>query len=116
MVKADYVPDAGHLIWIDFNPQAGHEQRGRRPGLVLSRAIYNAKTSLAVVCLVTNQQKGYPFEVALPARASIKGVVLADHLKNLDWKQRRAEYAGSVSNQFMDQVRTRIVSLLGIEN
>ncbi len=114
MVKASYVPDAGDLIWIDFNPQAEHEQRGRRPGLVLSPAIYNGKTNLALICPITTQQKGYPFEVSLPAKASIKGAVLADHLKNLDWKHRNAEYAGSVSQQILNQVRTRIFSLLGM--
>ncbi len=116
MVKAAYIPDAGHLIWVDFNPHAGHEQSGRRPGLVLSPASYNRKTNLAVICPITSQQKGYPFEVPLLANGSIKGVVLVDHLKNLDWKHRNAEYAGSVSAQLLDQVRMRILPLLGIEN
>jgi len=85
VVAREYVPDSGELIWLDFTPLAGREQAGRRPAVVLSPRSYNEKTSLAVVCPVTSRSKGYPFEVAVPPGQSIKGVILADHLKNLDW-------------------------------
>jgi len=109
---AEYLPDAGDLIWLDFTPQAGREQSGRRPGLVLSPRAYNAKTSLAIVCPITNQVKGYPFEVALPVGGKIGGVVLSDHVKNLDWRQRRATKAGRVSASILRSVRERIAVLL----
>lgn len=114
MVDPKYVPEAGDLIWIDFNPQAGHEQAGRRPGLVLSSATYNGKTGLAIVCPITNQQKGYPFEVSLPNGLPIRGAILADHVKNLDWKSRKAEKSSSVPENTLDDVRSKIMLLLGL--
>jgi len=111
---AEYLPEAGDLIWLDFTPQAGREQSGRRPGLVLSPRAYNAKTSLAIVCPITNQVKGYPFEVALPVGGKIGGVVLSDHVKNLDWRQRRATKAGRVSAAILRSVRERIAVLLDL--
>ncbi|HET6215994.1 MAG TPA: endoribonuclease MazF [Acidobacteriaceae bacterium] len=110
----EYVPETGDLIWIDFTPQAGHEQGGRRPALVLSPALYNGKTGLAVMCPITSQAKGYPFEVALPAGLKIRGAVLSDHMKNLDWRARRAEKAGVAPAALMTAVRSRIAALLGI--
>ena len=113
MVSAqEYLPDAGDLIWLDFTPQAGREQAGRRPALVLSPRGYNSKTSLAIVCLITNQVKGYPFEVPLPPSGKISGVVLSDHLKNLDWRQRRATKVGRVPPAILRSVRERIAALL----
>ncbi len=97
MVAREYVPDSGDLIWLDFPPQAAREQAGRRPALVLTPRGYNEKTSLAVVCPVTSHAKGYPFEVPIPAGQLIKGVILSDHLKNLDWRQRQAQKAGRIS-------------------
>lgn len=85
-----YVPDRGHLIWLTFTPQAGHEQAGRRPALVLSPAAYNGKVGLLIACPVTSQSKGYPFEVALPSGLPVSGVVLADQLRSLDWRVREA--------------------------
>jgi mRNA interferase MazF len=85
-----FVPDRGHLIWLTFNPQAGHEQAGRRPALVLSPASYNGKVGLLIACPVTSQSKGYPFEVALPAGLPVSGVILADQLRSLDWRVREA--------------------------
>ena len=112
MVARGYVPEAGDLIWLNFTPQAGHEQAGRRPGLVLSPAIYNDRASLAVVCPVTSQAKGYPFEVPLPKGLRLSGVVLADHLKSLDW--RRAEHAGRVPRSVLEETLDRISVLLGL--
>lgn len=113
MVSAqEYLPDAGDLIWLDFTAQAGREQAGRRPWLVLTPRAYNVKTSLAIVCPITSQVKGYPFEVPLPAGGKVGGVVLSDHLKNLDWRQWRATKAGRVSPAILRSVRERIAALL----
>src|SRR5215218_5783763 len=87
-------PDRGHLVWVSLDPQSGHEQAGRRPALVLSPASYNGPVGLAVFCPVTGKAKGYPFEVPLPAGLPVSGVVLADHIKCLDWRSRRAEFVG----------------------
>jgi mRNA interferase MazF len=85
------VPDRGDAIWITLDPQAGHEQAGRRPALVLSPASYNEKVGLALLCPITSQVKGYPFEVPIPAGLTVSGVILADQVKSLDWRVRRAE-------------------------
>jgi mRNA interferase MazF len=113
VVATEYVPDKGDLIWLDFNPQVGREQAGRRPALVLSPKPYNEKTSLAIVCPITSQIKGYPFEVPLPKNLPLAGVILSDHVKSLDWRQRRAEKAGRVSKQLYEQVLYRLGALLG---
>ncbi|MCD5406882.1 MAG: endoribonuclease MazF [Desulfotomaculum sp.] len=91
MVK-QYIPDRGDIIWLDFNPQAGHEQGGRRPALILSPALYNGKVGLALICPITKQIKGYPFEVKLPADCEVSGVILADQIKSHDWRVRKAEF------------------------
>lgn len=106
-----YVPERGDLIWVDFSPQAGHEQAGRRPALVLSPRSYNEKSGLTICCPVTSKVKGYPFEVALPAGLSVQGVVLSDHLRNLDWVARRAEHAGAAP-AILDEVRAKLDALL----
>ena len=113
MVTRRYVPDAGDLVWLTFDPQAGHEQRGRRPALILSPRSYNAKARLAIACPITSQVKGYPFEVALPAGGTIGGVVLADHVKNLDWQPRRVEFAERAPSEVVTDVRERLRVLLG---
>jgi len=109
-----FVPHAGDLVWFDFAPSISREQAGRRPALVLSPRSYNGKTSLAVVCPITSHAKGYPFEIPLPATSKITGVILADHWKSLDWQQRRAEKAGSVSASVLQHVLDRIAALLNI--
>lgn len=109
-----YVPGAGDLIWLTFDPQAGREQAGRRPGLVLSPRSYNERTSLALVCPVTSHVKGYPFEVMLPARSPLSGAVLSDHLKSLDWRQRRAEFVASADAATLSEVREKLRPLLGL--
>ena len=110
---AVFVPDAGDFVWLTFDPQAGREQAGRRPALVLTPRTYNAKSGLALVCPITNQSKGYPFEVAIPTGQGVSGVILADHIKSIDWKARRAEKLGHCSNEAMDEVRARLAPLLG---
>ncbi|MGA3238659.1 MAG: endoribonuclease MazF [Bryobacteraceae bacterium] len=89
-----YVPETGDSVWT-FDPQAGRERAGRRPALVLSPKTYNAKSGLTLVCPITNQIKGYPFEVDVPAAQGTTGVILADHVKSVDWKARRAEKTGA---------------------
>ena len=104
MVSEAYVPDRGDIVWLNFNPQAGHEQAGRRPALVLSPKNYNDRTSLALLCPVTTAAKGYPFEIPLPPGGDIFGVVLSDHIKSLDWRARRANRAGQASPRVVEQV------------
>ena len=108
----NYVPNTGDLIWLTFDPQAGREQAGRRPALVLSPAAYNEKTDLALVCPISSRVKGYPFEVPLPEGLPISGVVLSDHLKSLDWKQRRAEFVAYVGAEVVSDVLARLAPLL----
>lgn len=114
MARDEYVPDTGDLVWINFAPQAGREQAGRRPALVLSPANYNGKSGLALACPVTRQVKRYPFEVVLPENSSgIQGAILADHIKSVDWQSRRIERAGRASPAVIAEVRERLFLLLG---
>jgi mRNA interferase MazF len=114
VVARAYVPDAGDLVWLTFDPQAGHEQRGRRPALILSPRTYNAKARLAVACPITSQVKGYPFEVPLAAGGAINGVVLADHVKNLDWQARQVVFEAKAPAAVLVEVRERLRALLGL--
>ena len=93
-----YVPDRGDMVWLNFTPQAGHEQRGKRPALVISPKSYNKKSGLALCCPVTSQIKGYPFEVIFKGK-KISGAVLADHLKSMDWKAREAKFIEKIRAQ-----------------
>jgi mRNA interferase MazF len=108
-----YVPEAGDLVWLSFSPQAGREQAGRRPALVLSQRAYNAKIGLCLVCPVTSRAKGYPFEVALPDGLPVGGVVLSDHVKSADWEARNAQYAGAAPAEVLGEVRAKLEPLLG---
>jgi len=112
-VRAAFVPEAGDFVWLTFDPQAGREQAGRRPALVLSPRAYNAKSGLALVCPITNQAKGYPFEVAVAAGQGATGVILADHVKSVDWKARRAEKLGHCTPEVIEEVRAKLAPLLG---
>lgn len=107
-----YIPNRGDVVWITFNPQAGHEQAGRRPAIVLSPKTYNGKVGLALLCPITNQIKGYPFEVMLPEGFSISGVILSDQVKSLDWKARNAEKIGSLPDDVMADVLQRVKALI----
>ena len=107
-----YTPDRGDAIWITLNPQAGHEQAGRRPALVLSPAAYNHKAGLVVACPITSQVKGYPFEVAIPAGLKISGVVLSDQVKSLDWKARQAELICKLPAPTVDEALQKLNTLL----
>jgi len=109
-----YVPDTGHVIKIDMDPIAGHEQGGWRPAIVLSPAAYNGKTNLIIAVPVTNQVKGYPFEVRLPGQIKTTGAVLADQIKNLDWTARRAKYVETVPAEVLKAIHERLTLLLGL--
>jgi mRNA interferase MazF len=110
--KGAYVPARGDAVWIALDPQAGHEQAGRRPALVLSPAAYNGRVGLALLCPITGQVKGYPFEVALPEGLPVSGVVLADQVKCLDWRARKATRIGSIPEDVIVQVLRRLQPLL----
>jgi len=105
-------PARGDLVWISFDPQAGSEQAGRRPALVLSGAAYNRRTGMALFCPITNKAKGYPFEVPLPPGLAVTGVILVDQVKCLDWRVRRAEHVGRVDDAVVTQVHERLDILL----
>ena len=106
------IPERGDVLWIDFDPQAGHEQAGRRPALVLSPASYNRAAGLAIICPITNKTKGYPFEVAIPAGLEVTGVILADQARNLDWRARNASPITKLPVQITDKVLTKLRTLL----
>ncbi|MGZ9164073.1 MAG: endoribonuclease MazF [Anaerolineales bacterium] len=107
-----YVPERGNVVWITFTPQAGHEQAGRRPAVVLSPKTYNGKVGLALLCPITTQVKGYPFEVAIPDGLPVSGVILSDQVKSLDWKARRAEKACHLPEEVMTHVLQRVRALI----
>ena len=111
--RAAEVPDCGDLIWLSFTPQAGREQAGRRPALVLTPRSYNAKVGLCLVCPVTQQAKGYAFEVALPAGLPVQGIVLADHVKSADWRERDCEVVAKVPAEVVEEVLAKLKALLG---
>ena len=108
-----YIPNRGDIVWITFNPQAGHEQAGRRPALVLSPAVYNGKVSLAILCPITSQIKNYPFEVLIPEGLKIGGVILSDQIKSLDWKVRQAEFVCKLPTATLDEVLQKLGTLIG---
>jgi len=106
-----YIPDAGDIVWLNFTPNVGHEQAGHRPALVLSPAAYNGKTDLMICCPLTTQIKGYPFEVVIVGTPP--SAVLADQVKSLDWRRRKARKKGVVSAEELAEVRGKIVALIG---
>ena len=107
-----YIPQCGDAVWITLDPQAGHEQVGRRPAVVLSPRSYNSKVGLAILCPVTNQVKGYPFEVILPAGLPITGVILSDQVKSLDWRARNAELIYALPDKITTEVLQKLAMLL----
>lgn len=112
MVRS-YVPEAGDIVWLEFDPQAGREQAGRRPAVVLTPEVYNKKTNLMICCPLISQIKGYPFEV-LVELDGVESVILSDQVKSLDWKIRKAKYKNKVSSSVLAEVRAKAKSLLSI--
>lgn len=106
------VPDRGDIVWIDFAPSLGHEQAGRRPGLILSSCRYNQKVGLAIVCPITSRVKGYPFEVPIPEGFKIKGVILADQLKSIDLARRNVELIFKAPAAVIEAVQSLAISIL----
>ena len=111
-MSAAEAPERGDTVWLDFAPRSGHEQDGRRPALVLSPHAYQARTGLALVCPITRQAKGYPFEVALPAGFPVDGVVLADQVKNVDWRARRLSFIARAPEEVVRSVGGLMARLL----
>lgn len=107
-----YFPERGDAVWISFNPQSGHEQAGRRPALVLSPSAYNRKVGLAIFCPITNQIKGYPFEVILPPGLAVTGAVLSDQVKCLDWQTCSAELICTLPEETITQVLQKLGTLI----
>jgi len=106
-----YVPEAGDIVWLHFDPQAGHEQTGHRPALVMSPSSYNSKTGLMLCCPMTTQIKGYPFEVLIAGERP--SAVLSDQIKSLDWVSRKASHKGKVTPDELAQVRLKASALIG---
>ncbi|AEM49107.1 toxin of the ChpA-ChpR toxin-antitoxin system, endoribonuclease [Acidithiobacillus ferrivorans] len=110
-MRSSYIPEAGDIVWLQFDPQAGHEQKGHRPALVLTPASYNGKTGLMICCPMTTQTKGYPFEVQITGKSP--GVALADQVKSMDWKERQARFKGQATPQELDEARAKACVLIG---
>ncbi|MDP9206297.1 MAG: endoribonuclease MazF [Gemmatimonadota bacterium] len=110
--RSRYVPERGDAVWLTFDPQAGHEQAGRRPAVVVSPSRYNGRSGLALFCPVTSQVKGYPFEVVLPAELPIGGAVLSDQVRSLDWRARKATRICALPSVTIDEVVGKLQTLL----
>lgn len=115
VARTRYVPERGDIVWLQFAPQAGHEQAGRRPALVVSPRSYNGKVGLALFCPITSQVKGYPFEVMLAPGGKTAGAILSDQLKSLDWRAREAKKFDTVSDSVLKDVLAKIAALVGWE-
>ena len=111
MVKEKYIPERGDIIWLDFTPQTGHEQMGRRPAIVISPIEYNEKVGLGIFCPITSKEKGYPFEVKITNK-KIDGVVLSDQIKNLDWDKRNAEFIIKSKKEELEEVVDKLKVLI----
>jgi len=107
-----YVPERGDVVWISLSPQVGHEQTGRRPAIVVSPAAYNGRVGLAILCPITNQIKGYPFEVRIPQGLAVTGAVLADQVKSLDWRAREVVLIDTLPKKTVTEVLQKLVTLL----
>jgi len=112
VISQTYIPQRGDVVWITLNPQAGHEQAGRRPAVVLSPQSYNGKIGMAIFCPITNQIKGYPFEVLIPAGLPVLGAILSDQVKSLDWRARNAELICSLPTEVISEVLEKLSTLL----
>jgi mRNA interferase MazF len=113
---ATYTSERGDVVWLSFSPQAGHEQAGRRPALVLSPKEYNKKVGLSIMCPITSQVKSYPFEVIVPEDRKVEGVVLSDQVKSLDWRERNAELICRLPDEVIVEVLGKLLVLLSVDN
>lgn len=111
MVKQTYIPKRGDIVWVDFNPTKGHEQKGKRPAFVVSRRIYNEKSGLALLCPITSQEKGYSFEVLIKCD-KIQGVVLSDQMRSVDWKERNVKFVAKSDISTISEVLAKITALV----
>jgi len=109
-----YVPDAGEVVWLNFDPQAGHEQAGLRPAVILSSKYFNLRSSVAFACPISSKVKGYQFQVVLPPGLAVHGVVLCEHMRSLDWRARQATYLGRLPDDVLLQVRGVVRTIAGI--
>jgi len=114
MVNRTYIPQCGDAVRISLNPQAGHEQAGRRPAVVLSPRSYNGKTGLAILCPITSHIKGYPFEVVLPDGLPVSGAVLSDQVKSLDWRVRDVELICTLPDEVVSEIMQKLSVLLSV--
>ena len=112
VISQTYIPQRGDVVWITLNPQAGHEQAGRRPAVVLSPQNYNGKIGMAILCPITNHIKGYPFEVLIPAGLPVLGAILSDQVKSLDWRARNAELICSLPTEVISEVLQKLNTVL----
>lgn len=112
MSAKNYIPERGDVVWLNFTLQAGREQAGKRPALIISPKIYNEKSGLAIACPITTHIKGYPFEVLLNSNGFTHGAVLADHVKSVDWKVRKAKFVERCTNTVLDEVISKLSALL----
>jgi len=108
------VPQRGDVVIVNFNPQLGREQAGRRPALVLSPGTYNERVGLAIVCPITNQVKGYPFEVSMPAGSDVTGVILADHIRSVDWRVRNTRVIHQLPRSTVEDTLRKLDTLIGL--
>ena len=111
MVTENYIPKRGDIVWLNFTPQLGHEQQGKRPAVVISPQIYNEKVGLALFCPITTKQKGYPFEVKIES-GKINGVVLSDQIKSLDWQQRDVKFISKITDKDLLEITKKLSLLL----
>ena len=112
MVTKPYIPEQGDIVWVNFNPIRGHEQKGKRPAFVVSHKEYNTKTGLALLCPVASQEKGYPFEVSVSS-GKIKGVILADQIRSVDWKERKVLFIAKSGSDTLAEMKAKIAVLIG---
>lgn len=112
MVEGEYVPDRGDIVWLDFTPQVGHEQAGRRPAFVISTREFSERSRIGIFCPITSRPKGFPFEVALPPSGSITGVILVDHIKSLDWQARHARFVTTAKPRTLTDVFGKLSALI----
>ena len=116
MIVRSYIPERGDIVWLEFNPQAGYEQTGHRPALVVSPKAYNEKVGLALFCPITSNVKRYPFEVVLPEKHKVTGAILSDQIKSLDWQVRKAKRIARAPQDVIEEVLSKILTLLGFES